>query len=128
MYVPPRIAQCVDGANIHSFVQAQGCPAAGMRVTLARITAGEDGDGDVAVPVAEFVTNSDGRTGKALAGAEFAPGTYEWVFYAGTFSLLHARQTLPRAPIVIRSQLDRCSDGWSLFPNASCKGSGSLCA
>ena len=49
-----------------------------MRVTLWDIT-----DANDRKLIAEFTTNSDGRTGKALAGASFKPGAYEWIFHAG---------------------------------------------
>ena len=50
-----------------------------MRVSLARL---DKASGRRTV-IAEFITNNDGRTGKALAGKAFAPGFYEWIFYAG---------------------------------------------
>jgi hypothetical protein len=59
--------------------QARGTPAAGMRVTLSRLSE----DGTELTPLKDFVTNSDGRTGTALNGADFVPGVYEWVFHAG---------------------------------------------
>ena len=54
-----------------------------MRVSLARIDhAGQK------TTIANFVTNSDGRTGKALEGAAFSHGVYEWTFFTGVFQML----------------------------------------
>jgi len=61
-----------------------------MRVDLFRLT--HNGS---RTRIAQFVTNSDGRTGKALHGADFAPGMYEWVFYTGPCDVALHLQVLP---------------------------------
>ena len=50
-----------------------------MKVTLSRI---DDVTHNRTV-LAEFKTNNDGRTGKALEGESFTPGRYEWTFFTG---------------------------------------------
>jgi len=67
----------------HVLDTASGIPAAGMKITLMRLT-----PEDKAGVVGTFVTNSDGRleSGPALkGGTEFLVGTYEWTFYAGDY-------------------------------------------
>ena len=64
----------------HVLDTARGRPAEGLRVALFRLT----GEGPVAL--AEVVTNADGRTdAPILPQADFAPGTYELVFFAGDY-------------------------------------------
>lgn len=64
----------------HVLDAARGCPAAGMKITLYRL------EGTARVPVAEAVTNGDGRTdGPILPRERFVPGTYELVFAAGDY-------------------------------------------
>lgn len=63
----------------HVLDTACGCPAAGMRITLSRV------DGNNRKLIKEFITNDDGRTGRALDGLDFTPGTYEWIFYCGPY-------------------------------------------
>jgi 2-oxo-4-hydroxy-4-carboxy-5-ureidoimidazoline decarboxylase len=67
----------------HVLDTAQGCPAAGMRITLSRRDMTDAGE--VSTVIKTFVTNDDGRTGRALDGADFAPGTYEWTFHCGPY-------------------------------------------
>jgi 5-hydroxyisourate hydrolase len=64
----------------HVLDTARGVPAAGMRITLYRLTeAGRD-------RLAEMVTNHDGRTDSPiLPKGRFAVGTYELVFFAGAY-------------------------------------------
>ncbi|MGB3146939.1 MAG: hydroxyisourate hydrolase [Paracoccaceae bacterium] len=64
----------------HVLDTALGCPAAGLRVELFRLTdTGPE-------KIAEAVTNSDGRTdGPILPKGKFAPGVYELVFFAGDY-------------------------------------------
>lgn len=64
----------------HVLDTARGCPAAGLRITLARLTpAGDE-------LLAEAVTNADGRTDAPILPAErFRTGTYELVFFAGDY-------------------------------------------
>ena len=65
----------------HILDTANGCPAANLKVTLNRI----DGATGNKTIIKEFITNSDGRTGKALDGEDFTPGIYEWIFYCGSY-------------------------------------------
>lgn len=59
---------------------ARGCPAAGVRIVLARL--GPEGR----VVIAEAATNADGRTDAPILPRErFAAGTYELVFQAGDY-------------------------------------------
>jgi 5-hydroxyisourate hydrolase len=61
----------------HVLDTARGCPAAGLRITLA------DAGGRV---IAEAVTNADGRTdAPILPAGQFAAGSYELVFHAGDY-------------------------------------------
>jgi 5-hydroxyisourate hydrolase len=61
----------------HVLDTARGCPAAGLRIVL-RDAAG--------VPLAEVVTNADGRTdGPILPRERFAAGVYELTFHAGDY-------------------------------------------
>ena len=64
----------------HVLDTARGCPAAGMRIVLYRVS------GKSHRKIAEAVTNADGRTdGPILPKAKFAAGTYELVFFAGEY-------------------------------------------
>lgn len=64
----------------HVLDTARGCPAAGLKITLYRITAaGREA-------VAEKITNADGRTdGPILPAEAFERGEYELVFEAGAY-------------------------------------------
>jgi len=73
----------------HVLDTAQGCPAAGLNITLYRI------DGATRTKLAEMQTNADGRTDTPILPQEgFAIGTYELVFEAGDY-LRAGDQTLP---------------------------------
>ncbi|MBI1171576.1 hydroxyisourate hydrolase [bacterium] len=64
----------------HILDTARGVPAAGVRITLYRLT------GTSRVQITETVTNADGRTdAPLLKGAEFRTGGYELVFQAGDY-------------------------------------------
>jgi 5-hydroxyisourate hydrolase len=64
----------------HVLDTARGCPAAGLKVMLYRVS------GKSHRKIAEMVTNADGRTeGPILPQGEFATGTYELVFCAGEY-------------------------------------------
>ena len=64
----------------HVLDTGRGCPAAGLKITLYRL------DGAARVPVAEAVTNADGRCdAPILPAGRFAPGVYELVFAAGDY-------------------------------------------
>ena len=64
----------------HVLDTARGMPAAGMKITLYKIS----GAGRELVCMME--TNSDGRTdGQILPEAEFETGIYELLFHAGDY-------------------------------------------
>ena len=64
----------------HVLDTARGCPAAGLVITLYKIT---DTGREM---IARKITNADGRTdGPILPEAEFATGAYELVFAAGDY-------------------------------------------
>ena len=65
----------------HILDTASGVPAAGVRISLYRLTA--DGGREA---LAEMTTNEDGRTDSPIlpAGA-FQVGSYELVFHAGDY-------------------------------------------
>jgi 5-hydroxyisourate hydrolase len=66
------------GLSTHVLDTAAGRPAAGVRVALYRV--GE------AAPVAEAVTNADGRTDAPLLADDAAvPGLYEITFAVGAY-------------------------------------------
>lgn len=66
--------------STHVLDTARGKPAAGVRITLYRIS------GQSHRKVAEMVTNADGRTdGPMLEGAALTVGSYELVFAAGDY-------------------------------------------
>ena len=75
----------------HVLDTARGCPAAGLRIDLFRVT------GTRRSHVRTAVTNADGRTDEQILPApEFAPGEYELVFHAGEY--LDATGTPPESP------------------------------
>ena len=64
----------------HVLDTARGKPAAGVKITLYRIS------GQSHRKIAETVTNADGRTdAPMLAGAKLVVGSYELVFCAGDY-------------------------------------------
>lgn len=64
----------------HVLDTANGRPAAGVRIELARLTAQRR------EPLAEATTNADGRCDAPLvAGDAFAPGQYELTFHVGAY-------------------------------------------
>lgn len=64
----------------HVLDTARGRPAAGVAITLYRIS------GQSHRKIAEAVTNADGRTdAPMLAGGKLEPGCYELVFRAGDY-------------------------------------------
>ena len=64
----------------HVLDTANGCPAAGMSVTLYRL------DGAQAAPLKNIVLNHDGRAdAPLLEGASFVPGRYRLVFALGDY-------------------------------------------
>ncbi|MEO6298985.1 MAG: hydroxyisourate hydrolase [Paracoccaceae bacterium] len=66
--------------STHVLDTARGKPAAGVAITLYRVT------GEAHAKIGDFVTNADGRVdGPLLTGAAFMVGTYELVFAAGAY-------------------------------------------
>jgi 5-hydroxyisourate hydrolase len=64
----------------HILDTASGRPAAGVRVTVARV---EDG---VLAPLGAAITNDDGRVdAPLLEGAALVPGVYELCFHVGAY-------------------------------------------
>ncbi|MCY3674146.1 MAG: hydroxyisourate hydrolase [Paracoccaceae bacterium] len=64
----------------HVLDTAKGQPAAGLRISLSRITTNGNS------LIREMITNSDGRTGSPiLTEEEFELGEYELVFHAGEY-------------------------------------------
>jgi len=64
----------------HVLDTARGRPAAGLRITLDRLSEGRR------TRLAEAVTNADGRTdGPILPAERFETGVYELVFEAGAY-------------------------------------------
>jgi len=76
--------------STHVLDTARGRPAAGMRIELWSTESSK--------LLKTLTTNADGRTDSPLlAGAEFAPGGYELVFYVGDY--FGERQFLDRVPV-----------------------------
>lgn len=69
----------------HVLDTARGCPAAGMALTLHRVS-------PEPALLGSWVTNDDGRLpgGPALKGEAFKAGTYEWTFQAGEYFQAHS--------------------------------------
>jgi 5-hydroxyisourate hydrolase len=64
----------------HVLDTARGQPAAGLKITLFRMT------GDTREVLAQMITNADGRTDSPILPADaFAHGVYELVFEAGAY-------------------------------------------
>ncbi|MDR0810589.1 MAG: hydroxyisourate hydrolase [Gemmobacter sp.] len=64
----------------HVLDTARGKPAAGVRITLYRLS------GESRFKLAEAVTNADGRTdAPMLVGADLTSGRYELVFHVGDY-------------------------------------------
>ena len=75
----------------HVLDTARGVPAAGVAITLFRLSEGGRTE------IAEAVTNADGRTDSPiLPKGRFEAGTYELVFDAGAY--LDAVGTPPETP------------------------------
>lgn len=75
----------------HVLDTALGCPAAGLEITLYRVS------GNSHTKIATMVTNEDGRTDShILPEADFKTGTYELVFKVGAY--LDACGTPPEDP------------------------------
>lgn len=76
----------------HILDTAQGCPARGVRITLARAKAGGDFE-----PLAEGVTNQDGRVTDLLAEGSLKAGLYRITFHTGPY--LGEGAFFPKVPI-----------------------------
>lgn len=64
----------------HVLDTAKGCPAAGITITLYRVS------GNSHRKIAEAVTNADGRTDSPILPEDnFKTGTYELIFHAGEY-------------------------------------------
>ena len=64
----------------HVLDTARGCPADGVKIELYHVS------GNSHRKIAEAVTNADGRTdAPILPEAQFKPGSYELIFYAGNY-------------------------------------------
>lgn len=75
----------------HVLDTARGCPAAGLKIELFRLTKG------ARAHLKTLTTNDDGRTDEQiLPAAEFLTGEYELVFHAGAY--LDANGTPPEDP------------------------------
>ena len=84
----------------HVLDTSNGCPAAGMSVTLYRL---QDG---TAQPLRQITLNHDGRAdGPLLEGESFVPGRYRLVFAVAAY--FRARgETLPEPPFLDEVPLD----------------------
>jgi len=64
----------------HVLDTARGCPAEGLSIALYVL------EGESRRELARMVTNADGRTDSPiLPKGQFAPGTYELIFFAGEY-------------------------------------------
>ena len=84
----------------HVLDTANGCPAAGMAVTLYRL------DGGATTRLLTLTLNDDGRAdGPLLEGAQFVPGRYRLVF--GVAAYFRSRGLLlPDPPFLDEVPLD----------------------
>jgi len=64
--------------STHVLDTARGAPAAGIGIALFAL------DGDLRTPLAQTVTNADGRTAEPIAAA-LEPGLYELVFDVASY-------------------------------------------
>ena len=88
----------------HVLDTMNGCPAAGMAVTLIRLTAeSHDDKPDV---IRQLTLNADGRAdAPLLAGADLQPGRYRLVFEVADY--FRARGVvLPEPPFLDRVSID----------------------
>lgn len=63
----------------HVLDTARGRPATGMRLVVERL------DGEIWTPVANGVTNDDGRVPGLFTAATFVAGTYRATFHTGAW-------------------------------------------
>ena len=72
--------------STHVLDTVAGKPAAGVRIELYALEGGETTGAPASKPVAETITNEDGRTdAPLLSGDEFTSGSYRIVFHAGAY-------------------------------------------
>ncbi|GAP38972.1 hydroxyisourate hydrolase [Piscinibacter sakaiensis] len=84
----------------HVLDTANGCPAAGMQVTLLRL------DGVAAQPLKTLALNHDGRAeGPLLEGEALRPGRYRLVFAVAAY-FRGRGQDLPEPPFLDEVPLD----------------------
>ena len=77
----------------HVLDTANGCPAAGVAISLFRIQPQRE-------LIAQGVTNADGRLDSPILDADsFQPGVYELVFQAGDY-FRESQMDLPNPPFV----------------------------
>lgn len=78
----------------HVLDTARGCPAAGLKIMLYRVS------GNSHKKIKETVTNNDGRTDSPILPKDaFKAGTYELVFCAGDY--LRAQGTAGEEPLFL---------------------------
>ena len=88
------VTEATGYLTTHVLDTARGLPAAGLRITLFRLS------GDARDEIVSMVTNADGRTdGPILPAEQFATGTYELVFEAGAY--LRANGLAGEAPLFL---------------------------
>ncbi len=86
--------------STHVLDTANGCPAAGMKVSLLRV------DARGATPIRSFTLNEDGRADQALLNAsEMAVGRYRLLFETADYFRGRGAQ-LPDPPFLDAVQLD----------------------
>ncbi|QFS83690.1 5-hydroxyisourate hydrolase [Roseivivax sp. THAF40] len=88
----------------HILDTARGCPAAGVKIALYRVS------GNSHRKIAETVTNDDGRTDSPILPQDaYQTGTYELIFFAGDYlraAGLASGETLFLDQIPIRFGMD----------------------
>ncbi len=78
----------------HVLDTARGCPAAGIKIALYRVS------GNSHRKISEAVTNADGRTDvPILSEKAFKTGTYEMIFFAGDY--LRETQGIEEDPLFL---------------------------
>ncbi len=85
----------MSGLTTHVLDLAQGRPASAVRVRLARRT--PEGGWE---PVAERVTDDDGRVRDFLGGAALEPGRYLMTFHTGDYFRARGERSFhPEVPV-----------------------------
>lgn len=98
----------MSAVTTHVLDAGTGVPAAGVSVRLHRLTDGPRDDvGSSAEPVAEGVTDADGRISD-LGPAALQPGTYRLTFATGEWFAAADRATFyPQVVVVFSLDADR---------------------